>query len=112
MDSVFGFEKELTAIFPPDKKYSYENRGRNLVKTYSYEFSQAYSKKLNGMIERRMRQAIIAVGSYWYTAWVNAGQPNLQEIMNKPPSDSLLQEAKKLEEMYRSNPKGFGREHD
>jgi len=32
---------------------------------------------LNGMVERRMRQAILAVASLWYTAWVNAGQPVL-----------------------------------
>lgn len=112
LDSVFRFERELTEEFPPDKKYSYENRGRALVKTYSYEFSQAYHKRLNGMVERRMRQAIIAVGSFWYTAWVNAGQPDLRGIMHVPPSDSLLQESKKLDEMYRSNGKGFGREHE
>jgi hypothetical protein len=28
------------------------------------------------MVERRMRAAIICVASFWYTAWVNAGQPN------------------------------------
>lgn len=112
LDSVFRFEKELTAEFPPDRKYSYENRGRVLVKTYSHDFSQAYHKKLNGMVERRMRQAIIAVGSFWYTAWVNAGQPDLQKLMNIPPSEELLNEAKKLNEMYNSNGSGFGREHE
>jgi hypothetical protein len=34
------------------------------------------------MVERRMRQAIYAVASCWYTAWVNAGQPDLTKLTN------------------------------
>ena len=44
---------------------------------------------LNGMVERRMRQAISLVGSLWYTAWVNAGQPDLETLGNKEILDSL-----------------------
>ena len=33
-----------------------------------------------GMVERRMRQSIYAVASFWYTAWVNAGQPDLKNL--------------------------------
>ena len=47
---------------------------------------------LVGMIERRMREAIIAVGSIWYTAWVDAGQPDLSSLTNTPPSAELLKE--------------------
>lgn len=100
LDSVFRFEKELTATFPPDKKYAYEQRGKQTIQTYSYDFSQAYNQRLNGMVERRMRQAIITVGSMWYTAWVNAGQPDLSSIQNKKPSDELLKEFQELEHQY------------
>jgi hypothetical protein len=34
------------------------------------------------MVERRMRQSIFAVASFWYTAWVNAGQPPLDRLRN------------------------------
>src|SRR5690606_8355394 len=86
VDSVLRIEKELTKEFPSDKKYSYEQRGNVTAQTYSYEFSQEYHKRLNGMVERRMRAAIIAVGSFWYTAWVDAGQPDLSKLQNTPPS--------------------------
>lgn len=33
------------------------------------------------MVERRMRTAILAVGSYWYSAWVDAGQPDLNKLI-------------------------------
>ena len=50
------------------------------MKVYSREFSKEYSKRLNNMQERRMKASIKAVGSYWYTAWINAGQPDLNNL--------------------------------
>jgi hypothetical protein len=55
------------------------------------------------MIERRMRDAIIAVGSVWYTAWVDAGQPNLNELTNTPPSLELLKELELLNESFQKS---------
>lgn len=100
LDSVLRFEKELTAKFPEDKKYAHEQRGNMTIQTYSYDFSQAYHKMLNGMVERRLRAAIIAVGSVWYTAWVDAGQPDLTQLQNVPPSAALLKEIQELESNY------------
>lgn len=84
-DSVLKFEAELHSQWPTDKKYAVENN----KKVYSFEYSVAYNEMLNGMVERRMRQAIFDVGCFWYTAWVNAGQPNLDRIMDKQVADSL-----------------------
>jgi hypothetical protein len=97
LDSVLRIEKELTAEMGTDKKYSFEQRGNTTISVYSYEFSQAYHDRLNGMVERRMRAAIIAIGSIWYTAWVDAGQPDLSALQNTPPSAELLEEMKQLE---------------
>ncbi len=100
VDSVLSMEKELTAKFPSDQKYSYEQRGQVLVQVYSKEFCDAYQEMMNGMVERRMRDAIIAVGSIWYTAWVDAGQPDLSALTNTPPSAELLKELEELESQY------------
>ncbi len=82
-DSVLLFEAELNAKYPQDKKYAFENRGASLMKVYSAEYSDEYHKMLNGMVERRMRKAIITVGSMWFTAWVNAGQPDLDKFRDR-----------------------------
>ncbi len=103
LDSVLRIEKELTAIFPSDKKYSFEQRGTTTIPVYSYEFSQEYHKRMNGMVERRMRAAIIAVGSVWYTAWVDAGQPDLSALQNIPPSAELLEELKELDAHFHND---------
>jgi hypothetical protein len=83
-DSVFLFEKQLTESFDPDKKYSYELRNNILARTYSREFSEKFHDMLKGQVERRMRASITMVGDMWYTCWVNAGQPNLDEISRSP----------------------------
>ena len=79
-DSVLAFEAELNATFSPDQKYSFETRGSMSVKVYSAAYTKAYNEKLNGMVERRLRQSIIDVASFWYTAWVNAGQPDVRHL--------------------------------
>ena len=88
VDSVLKLEAQLNASTPADKKYAFVNRGNTTVKTYSEDYTIAYSNLLNGMVERRMRNAILMVGSLWYTAWVNAGQPDLTKLEDKEVSDS------------------------
>ncbi|CAN0255780.1 unnamed protein product, partial [Chrysoparadoxa australica] len=58
LDSVLLFEKELSDRYGESKKYAFEQRGQSLVKTYSYDFSRVYHRKLNGMVERQLRKAI------------------------------------------------------
>lgn len=103
LDSVLRIEKELTLSFPSDQKYSYEQRGNTTISVYSYAFSQAYHNRMNGMVERRMREAIIAVGSIWYTAWVDAGQPNLRNLQNIPPSPELIEELQALDAHFHND---------
>ena len=110
-DSVLLFEKELTKEFGPDKKYAFEQRNNVLVRQYSSAFTIAYNKKLDGMVERRMRLAILSVASFWYTAWVNAGQPDLTDLVRQKFSEADIKEFEKLNDAWR-NSKAKGREHE
>ena len=92
VDSVLQFEKKLTNSFPQDGKYSFEERNGTIVRQYSTAFTRRYDELLGGMVERRMRQAIFAVASFWYTAWVNAGQPDLHQLSHRNFSEQELSE--------------------
>ncbi|MCI4670028.1 MAG: zinc dependent phospholipase C family protein [Bacteroidia bacterium] len=83
LDSVLDLEKKLSQEYPADKRYSYESRNNIVVRTYSREYSEVYHRKMDGMVEKRMRQAILRVGSYWYTAWRLAGSPDLSELLEQ-----------------------------
>lgn len=110
-DSVLLFEKELSRNFSPDQKFAFENRNGITVRQYSSAYSIAYNNKLDGMIERRMRQSIYAVASFWYTAWVNAGQPDLKKLSNKELSAEDLKEFEALNNVWKNN-SIKGREHE
>lgn len=110
-DTVLRFEKELSRNFPSDQKFSFEDRNGLTIRQYSSSFSIKFNEMLKGMVERRMRQSIYAVASFWYTAWVNAGQPDLTQLSNKEFSPADLKEFENLNNMWR---KGAikGREHE
>ena len=80
LDSVLQFEKKVSSEIGLSEKYAYEQRGGTLTKVYARKFCEAYHKSLNGMVERRLRAAILMVSSVWYTAWVDAGQPDLSNL--------------------------------
>ncbi|MFN5024131.1 MAG: zinc dependent phospholipase C family protein [Bacteroidota bacterium] len=92
-DSVLAFERELNKRYDSDKKYSYEMKGQTRVRQFSEEYSSAYHRMLGDQVERRMRQSILTVGSMWYTAWINAGKPDL--IKESVPPAKLTDEERK-----------------
>ena len=107
VDSVLGFEKELTEQLRPDKKYSFEERGASFVQVYSLGFSRQYHVRLDGMVKRQMKSSISMVANFWYTSWVDAGQPDLSNL------EELSEEARKalsnkkkswLERMFQARP--------
>ena len=99
-DTVLKYEKQLSQHFPADQKFSFENRNGLIVRQYSTAFSKAYDKLLKGMIERRMRQSVFAVASFWYTAWINAGQPDLAKLSNKDFSEADIKEFEELNKAW------------
>jgi hypothetical protein len=89
VDSVL-YEEKLLSQEKGDRKYAFESKGRQTMKVYSVSFSKAYHQRLRGMVERQMRASIKMIGDLWYTAWVDAGQPDLSAMMNYKPSEEEL----------------------
>ncbi len=77
--AVLATEKEVTTHFTESQKYLPHKNGE-FKKQYTQEYIAAYNKALNGMVEKQLRASAIDVASFWYTAWVNAGQPELSEL--------------------------------
>jgi len=86
VDSVINLEANLNKTFPPDQKYSYEVRGNMLAKQYASAYAKSYQNSMNGMVEKQMRAAIHAIGSFWFSAWVDAGQPTLKNLVKITPT--------------------------
>lgn len=83
-------EESKLALQSGERKYSFETRGATTVRVYANEYALAYHRALDGMVERRMRESIKAIGDFWFTAWVNAGQPDLRHFIHYTPTAEEL----------------------
>lgn len=101
-DTVLRVEKSLSQKFSPDQRYSFEPRNGIVQRQYASAYAKAYDNALNGMIERRMRQSIYAVASFWYTAWVDAGQPDLVSLSSVTFSEEDIKEFEELNKAWRT----------
>lgn len=110
VDTVLNFEAQLSQSFPSDQKYDFSMRGQNVMKQYSAAYSQAYHQMMNGMVERQMRSSIIKIGSYWFSAWVDAGQPPLRGLIT---IEATIDEKKKAEKVNKKFQEGkiIGRDY-
>jgi hypothetical protein len=114
IDTVLGFEKSLNEYFDESRKYSIEYKGATQIKTYSKEYALAYHQMLKGQVERRLKESILMVSNMWYTAWVNAGQPNLDDITKdkkqSKPTDEQMQQIIADEQKLLNNNRMIGRD--
>jgi hypothetical protein len=101
-DTVLAIEKVLTQEFPPGLKYAFEERNGIIIRQYSSAFTIAYNTRMRGMVERRMRQSVFAAASLWYTAWINAGQPELQPLTNVNFSEADKKSFEALDRVWKT----------
>ncbi len=93
VDSVLNLEKKL-ADRTGNKKYNFETRGRQTIKVVSFNYASSYHEAMNGMVERQLRASIKMVGDLWYSAWVDAGQPDLKRLIDYTPTEEELKQRK------------------
>jgi hypothetical protein len=113
LDSVLIIEKELSQQFPEDQQYCYEERLGRTIRTQCKDYAAAYQARMNGMVEARMQATILSIGSVWFTAWVDAGQPDLSKI-NIDAEAIAKKEAQLMKELNEAFQGGSikGREHN
>jgi hypothetical protein len=70
---------------PMDKQYVLDADGKPKKNKFNqpvhaYEYAHIYHELLGGMVEQQLRSSIALTASLWYTAWVNAGRPDLSDL--------------------------------
>jgi len=82
---LLSIENKMKKDNPDEKQYVMDGNGQPLKnkfgqKVHVYEYAHVYHELLNGMVEKQMRGALKLTASLWYTAWVNAGKPDLSDL--------------------------------
>lgn len=97
VDSVLSIEKRLSLNFSQDNMFCFDDRLGLTVRTQCRDYAQAYQQAMRGMVEDRWRATILAIGSCWLTAWIDAGQPDLSALVPGALSVEELREIQQLE---------------
>jgi hypothetical protein len=85
-DTLLSIDRSLKASFGTDDKVYELDSAKNIKMNkfgqpvHTVAYAKKYSTLLNGMVEKQLRNAIAETANFWYTAWVNAGKPNLRDF--------------------------------
>ena len=93
-----------------DERYEYEARGSITQLVRSKKWARLYAEKMQGMVERRMIQAIRLTADIWFTCWVNAGKPDLR-FEKKIPDPVQIQEEEEVEKKFQTANSPLGKSH-
>ncbi len=82
LPSMFAKEVETTLAFTDSTKYRYQMRNGRPSRSYTTAFAKAYAEKLKPTINQQLLHSADMIADFWYTAWIDAGKPDLSGITN------------------------------
>ncbi|MGC4232824.1 MAG: zinc dependent phospholipase C family protein [Niabella sp.] len=84
LPEMLAKEIEVSRNFTDSAKYRWEVRWGKNRRFYTDAFAKQYSKALKSSINDQLVASSNALADFWYTAWVNAGKPDLDQLLAKP----------------------------
>lgn len=80
LPDVLAKEIEVSQQFTEVEKYRVQERKGKTYKNYTPAFAKAYAASLNNTINEQLVHSADLIADFWYTSWVDAGKPALNEI--------------------------------
>ncbi len=85
INKLLTTESKMRKDNPEDRQYKMGTDGKPLKNKYNqpvhaYEYAHVYHELMRGMVEKQMKLATERIADLWYTAWVNAGKPDLDDL--------------------------------
>lgn len=95
LPEMFEKEKEVAQHFTDSAKYRWQVRWGKNRRFYTPEFAKEYSIALKSSINDQLIASADHIADFWYTAWVNAGKPDLNTVLTKPYNKHDFKKEKK-----------------
>jgi hypothetical protein len=100
LPQLFAQELAVSKQFTDSTKYQWQFRWGKNRRFYSKAFATEYNKALKNSINQQLLLSAENIASFWYSAWVDAGKPDLSSLMNSPVDGKELKGELKL---YKKN---------
>jgi len=91
LQQMFEEERQASVGIPDSVKYRVEHRYGRDIKVYTPAFGKIYGARLGSMVNDQLLHSADQIADFWYTAWVDAGKPELNALL----SESLTKKDKK-----------------
>ena len=99
-------EREVSKQFTDSTKYRVLTKNGREVKLYTPAFAKAYSASLKPTINDQLIRSSNLIADLWYTSWVDAGKPELTDLLKEQPSKKQMKnefKAYKKEQLVKKN---------
>ena len=80
VEEVLRTERDISKNFTDTTKYRIQVRDGKESRRYSTAFAKAYGEALKPTINRQLLLSANMIADFWYTAWVDAGKPDMEDI--------------------------------
>jgi len=84
LQQMFEEERQASAGIPDSVKYRVEHRYGRDIKVYTPAFAKIYGARLGSMVNDQLLHSADQIADFWYTAWVDAGKPELNALLPAP----------------------------
>jgi hypothetical protein len=79
--SVIEEESKASIGIDIKEKYRFQLKNGIEERKYSAKYIELYNNKMAIQINKRMLKSAEMIANFWYTAWVDAKKPNLDQLM-------------------------------
>jgi hypothetical protein len=90
LPEMLAKEKELTLQFSDAEKFRVQMRRGKEVKNYSTAFAKAYALSLKNSVNNQLLASSSLIADFWFTAWVDAGKPDLSSLVTNTSGKQSL----------------------
>jgi hypothetical protein len=103
LKEMFAAETEVSKGFTDSSKYFKEFRWGKERRFYTPAFAKAFNERLGRSINEQLIHSANQIADFWYTAWVDAGRPDLSSILVQTFDKTLKKSLKKECKAFRRN---------
>jgi hypothetical protein len=92
IDFMLETERNVSVNFTEADKFELKMWYGKETKSYTNKFAKAYGLALKNTVNQRLLESAGLIADFWYTAWVDAGKPDLSEFQDASLAPALQKE--------------------
>jgi hypothetical protein len=82
LGETFDRAAKIDKTMKPEVRFVFSHKYGKTSRRYSDKYAEEYNKAVGGMVDYRLKGAPTLVSSLWYSAWQDAGKPDLNGLMH------------------------------